>query len=410
VGANGAVVALAVQKNGKIVVGGQFTMLAGRPRAYLARLNADGTLDEVFAPPGEPTHSLAIQADGKIVIAGRFTTFANEPHACIARINPDGTPDHSFSPAAGPQGGPNSPYINALAIQADGSILVSGEFQTLNGQPRLNLGRLNPNGALDEAFEASSPGGVFTLSAQVDGGIVVGGTYTWIGGIRPAISRLNGDGVLDNGFLPAQIGIYTAVCSVAAQPNGNILIGGTVTLPGGVAQGGITRLDALEVSRQRLNVENATLTWLRGGLNPEVSFTLFEHSADGVTWTNLGTGTRIPGGWQLTDISFPPGGTLRARGYVSGGLYNGSCWFVESVWPPAVPRILVDDGSFGVRSDQFGFRFTGNAGSTVFVQGSTNLTHWVSLQTNLMPSGPLYFSDPGFTNGPGRFYRLLRSP
>ena len=65
--------------------------------------------------------------------------------------------------------------------------------------------------------------------------------------------------------------------------------------------------------------------------------TTFEHSPDGAAWTDLGAGLRIPGlpagqagGWQLTGLSLPPGGTIRARGHVTGASYNGSGWFVET--------------------------------------------------------------------------------
>jgi hypothetical protein len=248
---------------------------------------------------------------------------------------------------------------------------------------------------------------------QTDGKILVGGSFTVLGGqARGRIGRLHADGKVDSGFAPGETtgGTYSSVRSITVQSQGDVLVGGDFTMFGGQPRDRIARLKALELATQSLDFDGSTITWLRGGPSPEVWRTTFEHSSDGIGWTNLGAGMRIPGGWQLTGVAVPPDSMIRARGYVSGGNYNGSCWFVESVWPPAVPRILVDDGSFGVRSNRFGFRFTGNAGSSVFVQGSTDLTHWVSLQTNLMPSGPLYFSEPGFTNGPGRFYRLLRSP
>jgi hypothetical protein len=76
---------------------------------------------------------------------------------------------------------------------------------------------------------------------------------------------------------------------------------------------------------------------LRGGSGPEVWRTTFEHSADGI-WTNLGAGSRIMGGWQLTGLAVPPGGTIRARGHATGGLGNASSWFAESLF--GVPVVL----------------------------------------------------------------------
>ena len=65
---------------------------------------------------------------------------------------------------------------------------------------------------------------------------------------------------------------------------------------------------------------------MRGQASPEVWRVTFEHSANGTTWTSLGNGTRISGGWQLTGLSLPfnQNHYVRARGYAAGGNYNAS--------------------------------------------------------------------------------------
>src|SRR3989442_7282205 len=69
--ANNTVYAIAVQPDGKIIIGGQFNIVGGAPRSRLARLNADGTLDTAFDTGAEfAVLSLAIQADGKILVGG----------------------------------------------------------------------------------------------------------------------------------------------------------------------------------------------------------------------------------------------------------------------------------------------------------------------------------------------------
>ena len=75
------------------------------------------------------------------------------------------------------------------------------------------------------------------------------------------------------------------------------------------------------------------------------------------------------------------------------------------------PRVLTGDGGLGVRTNQFGFKITWASGMDVAVEACTNLTSpvWVPLQTNTLTGDRLYFSDPGWTNQPARFYRL-RSP
>lgn len=72
---------------------------------------------------------------------------------------------------------------------------------------------------------------------------------------------------------------------------------------------------------------------------------------------------------------------------------------------PARPQILFNDGSFGYRSNQFGFNLSGSTGSVVIVEVSSNLFQWASLWTNTLGSSPVYFSDPSCTNFSRRFYR-----
>jgi len=80
--------ALLLQTDGKILVGGGFTNLAGQTRNYLARMKPDGTLDGVFNPEANDIVSaLAEQADGKILVAGNFTALEGQPRNRIGRLN-----------------------------------------------------------------------------------------------------------------------------------------------------------------------------------------------------------------------------------------------------------------------------------------------------------------------------------
>ena len=80
-----------------------------------------------------------------------------------------------------------------------------------------------------------------------------------------------------------------------------------------------------------------------------------------------------------------------------------------AVQPP--PTILLNDGSFGIRSNRFGFNISWASGMTVVVEASTNLNNptWTSISTNILTGGSSYFSDPQWTNYPARFYRI-RTP
>lgn len=70
------------------------------------------------------------------------------------------------------------------------------------------------------------------------------------------------------------------------------------------------------------------------------------------------------------------------------------------------PSIIVNDGSVGFGQEGFGFNLSGVVGTTVIVEGSTNLSDWLPLQTNLLDGTPAYFTDPQWTNYSGRYYRL----
>jgi hypothetical protein len=127
-------------------------------------------------------------------------------------------------------------------------------------------------------------------------------------------------------------------------------------------------------------------------------------SNDEKNWSNLGTATRAPGGWMLPGISVPAGAHVRARGLASP---NGFCsWFVESIFSKTQPVIFTRDGSFGLRTNQFGFRFGGSVGQSVVVQGSTNLSDFIGLATNVLGNAPVYFSDPQTRAYPFRSYQL----
>ena len=170
-GANQTVNVLAVQPDGKMIVGGNFTGLGGvtgtTTRNRIGRLNVDGTVDPSFNPgTNGPVLAVAVQADGKILAGGNFSAagggtglLAVRQH--IARFNADGTLDTGFNPGTGGTGTLN---VWSLAVQSDGKILVGGEFTTLSGSPRSAIGRLNADGSIDTTFNP----GVTKLLRQPD--------------------------------------------------------------------------------------------------------------------------------------------------------------------------------------------------------------------------------------------------
>lgn len=243
-GANAAVRALAVQPDGRILVGGQFTGLGGgsgtTSRSFIGRINVDGSLDSTFNPGANGiVYALAVQPDGKILVGGQFTTFGGggtgtSTRQRLARLNADGSLDATFDPGA-------NDLVYAIALQPDGKIIVVGQFTMLGGggsgtTPRSFVGRLNSDGSLDVGFDPGADALPYTVAVQPDGRIVIGGSFTTLGGggtgssPRSRIGRLNGDGSIDSTFNPGANGLVQAV---AVQPDGRILMGGAFTAVGG---------------------------------------------------------------------------------------------------------------------------------------------------------------------------------
>jgi sugar lactone lactonase YvrE len=73
--------------------------------------------------------------------------------------------------------------------------------------------------------------------------------------------------------------------------------------------------------------------------------------------------------------------------------------------PRSPPQIIVTNANFGIRTNRFGFNLSGAFGQTIVVDGSTNLADWLPLATNSVGGSLIYFSDPGWTNFPWRYYR-----
>jgi uncharacterized delta-60 repeat protein len=205
-GADGAVLAVAVYPTnsldaGKLLVGGAFSHFNGTPLNGLARLNVDGSLDTNFNAgfglgAAGSVRALAIQLDGRVLVGGSFTSFNGNPAGYIVRLNPDGTVDTNFVAGA-------SDAVEAIALQPDNRIVLAGSFTRANGVTRNHVTRLLPTGAPDPTinFGSGADGDVDTVVIQpADGQFVIGGTFTEYND-QPAknIARIYGGSVTGSG-------------------------------------------------------------------------------------------------------------------------------------------------------------------------------------------------------------------
>ena len=245
-GVNGAIKDLDIQSNGKIIVGGFFNVYNGIAANCMARILSDGSHDNTFPTlSGSITsfESVKIQTDGKILAGGIFTSVNGYNTSGLIRLDSTGAVDASFATNLGTGFNGN---VHSISIQTDNKIIVAGTFASFNGIPSNQIARLNPDGTLDNSFNAGNgPNGtVYDCKIQPDGKIIIGGLFNNVNGTPIGyIARLNSDGSLDNSFNtgPGFIGI--GVNSISLQQDGKIIIGGEFSSASGILVNNFTRLD-----------------------------------------------------------------------------------------------------------------------------------------------------------------------
>jgi len=196
-----------------------FALAAQSPSADI--FNPTAGVFNLGAPSS--VHGLAVQPDGKVLISGEFDTLGGQNRTNLGRVNSDGTLDLTFNPPR--------PFDRStpLVVQPDGKILV------LTDGP---IARLNDDGSPDLSFNPSADQHVGCFALQADGKIVVGGgvffdQYIW---------RLKPDGTVDGSF--ANTTMNNSAGSIALQEDGKIVIGGNFTLLNGQPRSGLGRLNA----------------------------------------------------------------------------------------------------------------------------------------------------------------------
>ena len=260
---NGDVLALALQPNGQILAGGNFTFVNGTPDNGIARLNTDGSLDSAgflnnglySGATGGAVQAVVCQTDGRAIIGGAFNNVDGTARNRIARLMTDGSLDTSFNSP----GGASAP-VYALAetfVNGAREIYVGGAFNTISGGASPNLARLNGGstnsvgGSLDTSFATGSgPNGavyaiaVYPANSPFAGKLLVGGAFASINGFALGhVARMNGDGSVDTNF-DLNLGANDTVRAIAIQSDGGILIGGDFTNVNGTALNRIARLNS----------------------------------------------------------------------------------------------------------------------------------------------------------------------
>jgi len=390
-GFNGTVYALALQTNGQVLVGGDFTTYNGAPVNYIARLNLDGSLDTTFNPGTILTNTvnaIAIQPNGQVVVGGDFTSVGGvtgQDH--VARLNANGSLDTAFDPGTGANGS-----VYAVGIQPDGNILIGGNFNQINGQNLNGIARLvSTNGALDTSFFGGIgvDGPVYNLTVQTNTvysttnssvvvqtnfTIYVGGAFTEYNGThRLGFARLNADGTIDTSFLDTAYNQFAgltreyfgdpvgSVLASAVQTNGDVLIGGSFDQVGG----GETELNGLIrsndfadpnvftsiITRSAVR-DRSNIARLHGGASDGPgnvglnysSYSVNESAASLFVALNRTNGDLGPAAVNFSAIS---GLAQNGVDFLYDGGYNGTSPLYWILWEYAGPTRMHSDGFIG---------------------------------------------------------------
>lgn len=241
-GANNQIYAVAIQADGRMIVGGNFTNFNGVSANRIIRLLANGSIDPAFnigAGADGIVETVLIQPDGKIVVGGRFSVFNGNPYNRIVRLNVDGSTDLSFVIGSG-----FDKNVYALAMQSDNKIIVGGTFLNYGNTSVKRIARINVNGSLDLSFATGtsfSNGEVRTILAQQDNRLLVGGTFsgTYNGVPVQRMLRLLSTGVHDTTF---KVNLNSTLYSICFTPDSKVMIAGNFNSVSGVAKHRVARI------------------------------------------------------------------------------------------------------------------------------------------------------------------------
>lgn len=409
-GANGPIFCSAVQPDGKVLMGGDFTFFDGLRRNRLVRLNPDTTVDESFdAGEGfnDSVDAIAIDGLNRIVVSGEFNLLNGSKANHIARLNPDGTRDESFNSGDGWSDRAGNTHIWSVVTGTNNEIYAASMYLKFDGQDRLGgIVRLQPNGSLDNAFNPpilsyqQTDQGVCQLIMEPDGNLLVNGTFavgsltnqasgfarvTAMGEISMSqrysnmrhmvltadgkivlqetssdrrVFRFLSDGSPDSTFAPTKLQVPSVLL---ALPDGRLMAGASFP--------------------------RILLIGAKGGTNKTSQFTNF--------FLNVSTFAPLKSGNIMIGASQP-----NHFGYYGVGIIDSNAAPVENL--EILPPVVAPDGGVHIR-------LTGQTNRSYALQRSYDLSYWDYVIINspryqpLNPKTPIDYPDK---SAAGCFYRI----
>lgn len=237
-----------IAPDGKIILLGTFSSFNGNSNySKLVRLNTDGSIDSAFSIGtgfDDAIEAIAVQSDGKIIVGGSFLNYNGSSHHRIVRLNINGGVDSSFLSGSGFDEG----VVQVIQVVANG-ILVGGNFSNsykTSGVNRLVL--LNFNGTLDSNFnigEGPATASIYSLAESSDS-FFVGGSFSVFDDLKQGkLAKISTTGELDSGYLTAGVGFDKAVDKIIPLADGGYIAFGGFTQFNGKPINNIVKLTTI---------------------------------------------------------------------------------------------------------------------------------------------------------------------
>lgn len=387
-GSNATVRSVSVVTNGvnlgKVLIGGRFDAVGGTNRINIARLNVDGSVDINFDPGAGPNnfvHAALAQNDGRVVIGGEFTDVNGVARNHIARLNEDGSVDLSFNPGFGA-----NDVVRSIAVDINGFLIVGGDFTSFDSVLARGVVRLRTDGSVDKTFDAGLGANGPVFSVQVggnDGRIVVGGEFTSMNGDTQyvRIARLNTDGTVDTSFQPNG-GPNDIVHTVSLQPDGKVVIGGGFTSIGSITNiNRFARLEAGGALDPTFNIGSGANRFVASSLVQQDGKVVIAGSFTAVNGTTQNRIARLNGGANIGigNLSFLTSDYLVDE--------NGIFAVVSVVRTRASAGTISVDYATRDGSAIEGVNYTNTTGTLTFAQSETIKSFLVPIVDNTNPFG-----------------------
>jgi trimeric autotransporter adhesin len=331
---NSQVYALTVLPDGDVVAGGTFTAVAGTtipaPNKF-ARYDFDtGTwTTPATGTNGSTVHALATLSDGDILLGGNFTSIGGVATRQLARY------DFGTNTFSGLGYGNNGGQVDTILVLPDNNtVIIGGNFFRVGGILVNHCARLNLSTGVWSTMNsnmASTGDRVHSLALAPDGTVIVGGSFLSAGGSGVAASRIARYNPSTGAWSTLGSGTNGVVNAVGVLPNGDVIAAGTFTIAGGATAGQVARFDSTTGvwSNMAGGISGAfdyvnTLTVLPSGdVVIGGSFTvaggvpaarIARYDPDTNTWFPLGAGVNN----DVEDIRVLPEGDIVAGGFFTG--------------------------------------------------------------------------------------------